>query len=141
MRRRDSALADANFDFDAGSAQPLGAVAGDFGIGIEGGRNHALDSGGDECLGAGAGAAGVIAGFQGDVCGAAMQAIRWLRAGLFQGDNFGVVEEVVFMPALADHLAGRVDDDAAHGGIGRGEADAAPGEFESPLHPVRVLLR
>ena len=57
-----------------------------------------------------------------------------------EGDDFGVVEQVVFMPAFADDLAGAVENHAAYGGIGRGERDAAPGQFEGALHPVGVLI-
>ena len=42
-----------------------------------------------------------------------------------EGDDFGVVEQVVFVPAFADDLAGAVEDDAADGGVGRAYADAA----------------
>ncbi len=44
------------------------------------------------------------------------------------------------MPAFADELAGAVEDDAADGGVGRGDADAAAGEFEGALHPVDVFI-
>ena len=48
--------------------------------------------------------------------------------------------EVVFVPALANDLAGAIEDDAADGGVGRGDADAAAGEFEGALHPVEVFV-
>ena len=42
------------------------------------------------------------------------------------------------MPALADDLAGAVENDAADGGIGRGDTDAAARELEGAAHPVEV---
>ena len=140
LMRRASVSQTPMFVSNAGGAQCFHAVAGDVGIGIAGGGDDACDSGGDEGFGAGAGAAGVIAGFEGDVGGAALETISLsCYCWLFEGGDFGVVEEVVFVPAFADELAGAVEDDAADGGIGRGEADAAAGEFESALHPVGVL--
>jgi hypothetical protein len=59
--------------------------------------------------------------------------------GVFKGGNFGVVEELIFVPALADEVASVVDYDAAYGWVGGCEADAAPGEREGAVHPVGVL--
>ena len=44
------------------------------------------------------------------------------------------------MPALADDLAGAVENDAADGGVGRGDADAAARQLEGAPHPVGVLV-
>ena len=82
----------------------------------------------------------MVAGLERDVGSAAAETLFGVLLSFAKGDDFGVVEEVVFMPALADHLAGAVEDDAANRGIGRGESDAAPGQFEGALHPVCVLL-
>ena len=49
------------------------AVAGDGGVGVDGGGDDAAEAGGDEGLGAGRGAAGVVAGLEGDVGGAAFE--------------------------------------------------------------------
>ena len=68
-------LADSDSNFDARRAQALHAVAGDGGIGIDGGGDDAREPGGDQRLGAGAGAAGVVAGLQGDVGRAAAQTL------------------------------------------------------------------
>ena len=133
-------LADAECDVNAGGAQAVRAVAGDGGVGVDGGRDHAFEAGGDEGLGAGPGAAGVVAGLERDVGGAAAKAFFGMLLRLPEGDDFGVVEQVVLVPAFADDLAGAVEDDAADGGIGRGKSDAAAGEFEGALHPVDVLL-
>ena len=133
-------FADAEGGFDAGGAQCFHAVAGDVGVGVGGGGDYAGDSGGDEGLGAGAGAAGVVAGLESDVGGAAAEAVFFVvLCGVFEGGDFGVVEEVVFVPAFADEFAGAVEDDAAYSGVGRGEADAAAGQFEGALHPVGVV--
>jgi hypothetical protein len=52
--------------------------------------------------------------------------VLWPR----EGDDFGVVEQVVLVPALAGDLAGAVENDAADGGVGRGDADAAARQLE-----------
>ncbi len=87
----------------------------------------------------------MIAGFKSDVGGAALETILFLICegmlfGFVEGDDFGVVAEVVFVPAFADDLAGAVEDDAADGGVGRGNADAATGQVEGALHPVGVFV-
>ncbi len=63
---------------------------------------------------------------------------RLLRG--IEGDDFGVVDEVVFVPAFACDLAGAVEDDAADGGVGRGEGDAAAGELEGALHVLGIVI-
>ncbi len=131
-------FAGANRGFDAGGLQGLEAVAGDGGVGVDGGGNDATDAGGDEGLGAGRGAAGVVAGLEGYVSGAAVDGFSGLLRG-FEGGDFGVVEEVVLVPAFASELAGAVEEDAAYGGIGRGEGDAAASEIKGAMHPVGVL--
>ena len=65
-------MAGADFGLDAGGAEGGEALAGDGGVGVNGGGDDAADAGGDEGLGAGRGAAGVVAGLEGDVgCAAA----------------------------------------------------------------------
>jgi hypothetical protein len=59
----------------------------------------------------------VIAGFERDVDGAAFEAILFLiREGmlfcLVERNDFGVVAEIVLVPALANDLSGAVEDDA-----------------------------
>ncbi len=125
LRRRASALADSDFCLKAGRTQCFHAVAGDVGVGIDGGGDHARQARGDEGLSAGAGAAGVVAGLEGDVGGAAAQTVLFLIGegvlpGFVESDDFSVVEQVVLVPALADDLSGAIEDDAADGGIGRG---------------------
>jgi hypothetical protein len=98
-------------------------VAGYGGIGIDGGGDDADHAGGDKGLGAGRGAAGVVAGLERDVGCPAFGA----RACLAKGNDFGVVEEVVFVPAFTGKLSVAVEHNAAHGGIGRGKGDASAG--------------
>ena len=87
-------LADAERDLDAGGAQAIGAVSRDIGIGIDGGGDDALDAGGDQGFRAGAGAAGVVAGLEGDVGGGAAEAffrvlLACLRAARFRRGREG----------------------------------------------------
>jgi hypothetical protein len=119
-------LADTDGGLDSGGAEGFHAVAGDGGVGVDGGGDDTAEAGGDEGLGAGWGAAGVVAGLEGDVGGAAFDRVAGLLR-IFEGGDFGVVDEVVLVPAFAGELAGVVEEDAADGGIGRGESDAAAG--------------
>ena len=47
--------------------------------------------------------------------------------GFAKGDDFSVVEQVVFVPAFSDNLAGAIEDDAADGRVWGAYADAAAG--------------
>ena len=85
-------FADADGDLDARGAQCFHAVAGDGGVGVDGGGDDAGESGGDERFSAGRRAAGVIAGFERDVGGAAVEAIARVLFGFVERDDFGVVE-------------------------------------------------
>ena len=60
--------------------------------------------------------------------------------GFVESDDLGVIEQVVLVPALADDLAGTIEDDAADGGIRRTDADAAPRQLERALHPACVFF-
>jgi len=133
-------LADADCDFNAGGAHAVRAVSGDVGVGIDRGRDDALEAGGDEGFCTGTGAAGVIARFEGDIGGAAAKAFPGVLLCDPEGDDFGVIEQVVLMPALTGHLPGAIENHAAHGGIGGRNGDAAAGKFEGALHPVGVLV-
>jgi len=59
---------------------------------------------------------------------------------LFESDDFRVVEQVVLVPALAHDLVGAVENHAAHGGVRRGDADAAACQFKGALHPVEIEI-
>ncbi len=94
-------LEDADGDVDAGGAEFGDALAADEGVGIDGGDDAAGDFGGDEGVGAGAGAAVVAAGLEGDVGGGACDGVAAF-GGLLEGDDLGVVAVVVAMRALAE---------------------------------------
>ena len=82
----------------------------------------------------------MIAGLQSDVGGGAAETnFVVVLYGVFESCDFCMVEDVVFVPALAQEFAVLVDNDAANGGVGGRQADAATGEVESALHPVGVL--
>ena len=71
-------LLDAELDVDPGRAQPVGAAAGELGR-VGDGDDDAGDAGGDQRVGAGAGAAGVRARLEGDDGGAAAGPLAGLR--------------------------------------------------------------
>jgi hypothetical protein len=100
-------------------------VAGNVGIGIDGGGDHAAKFGGDECLRAWRRAAGVIAWLKRDESGSAVEPLAGVLLGFAQGDNFSVVEKIVFVPSLANDLAGAVEDDTTDGGIWRSDGDTS----------------
>jgi len=127
---------DADSGLDARRAQCFHAVAGYCRIGVNGGGDDADHAGGDKGLGAGRGVACVVAGLKGDVGCPAFGA----RACLAKRDDFGVVEEVVFVPAFTGKLSVAVEEDAADGGIGRGEGNTSAGEVEGALHALKVLI-
>jgi hypothetical protein len=67
-----------------------------------------------------------------------VNAVAGVSRGLAKGDDLGVVEQIVLVPTLANDLAGAVENDAADGGIRRGDADAAASKLEGAAHPVVV---
>jgi len=71
-------------DFDVGGAEFGEALTADERVGIDGGDDAADDAGGDERVRAGAGAALVGAGFEGDVGGGAADVVVE-GCGLFEG--------------------------------------------------------
>jgi hypothetical protein len=113
-------------------------LAADQRVGIDGGDDAAGDFGGDERVGAGAGAAVMAAGLEGDVGGGAFYGVA-VRGGLLEGDDLGVVSGVVKVGAFADDFS-FVYEDAAHLGIGTGEADGLAGELYGALHEVLVAF-
>ena len=122
---------------DACGLEGLEAVAGNGGVGVDGGDNYAGEAGGDEGRGARRSAAGVVARLEGYVGGAVFYGFFGMLCG-FQSGDFGVVAEVVLVPAFAGWLAVSVEEDAAYGGVGRSEGEAAAGEGEGAVHPVEV---
>ena len=67
--------ADAEGGLDAGGDERTHAVAGDGWVRVGGGGYYAGDACREEGLGAGSGAAGVIAGLEGDVGGGAAETV------------------------------------------------------------------
>ncbi len=92
----------------------------------------------DQRVGAGRCAASVIARFERDVSCAAPNSVASAFGGCAQRDDFGVIDEVVFVPSFAGKLAGGVENDAADGGIGRGDSDAFARELKGAPHPIKV---
>ncbi len=88
------------------------------------------DPGLDQSLGTGAGPAGVVAGFEGDVGGAATGP----PAGRAQGVDLGVRPSGALVEALADRVSRRVEDDASDDRIGAGRAETAGGERDGSTH-------
>jgi hypothetical protein len=126
--------------FQARPTQVVKAVTGDRDVGIDGGGDHAAQARVNQRLGAGAGAAGVVAGLKGNVGGAAAQSLTGVLLGDFEGCNFGVIPQVVLVPAFASYLSRAIEENAAHGGVGRGDADAAPRQRQGVPHPVLILV-
>jgi hypothetical protein len=128
-------FAGAGVDRYAGGAKGSKPSSSNFGIGILGGGDNSGDACVEESLGAGAGTAGEMAGFERDV---SRGAAGFFTSG-FERDNFGVVARVILVEALADDVAG-VDDDATYGGIRACEADAFARECEGTLHEADVVV-
>jgi hypothetical protein len=85
------------------------------------------DADGDECVRAGAGAAVVGAGFEGDAGSGVVEVVAG-GAGLVQRDDLGVVAGVVEVRAFAQDVFA-VEEDAADGWIGGGEGSGAASEL------------
>src|SRR5699024_6571220 len=96
---------EAGLDLDAGGAQPIRPAALAYAR-VRECEDHARDTGVDERLRAGAGAAGVIAGFEGDDRGRALGAVE-----VAERVDLGVGGAGAVVPALGERLAGRGEDD------------------------------
>ena len=83
------------------------------GIGL--GEDDSGDASLEQRLGAGPGSTDMSARFKGDHC----RATASMCSGLLQGDDLGMHGAGSAMKALANDLAGNVEDDAAHSWIGR----------------------
>lgn len=130
-------------DFDACRAKFGDALAAYLGVGVLGGDDAACDTGGDEGVGAGAGAALVAAGFERDVGGGSGGADATL-GGLLESDDLGVVAVVVDMRAFTNDLGGAspgrcAGEDATYLRIWRCQADSLGGERQGSLHEEFVL--
>ena len=117
-------LKDAESDFDPCVTEFGKTPTADLRIRVLGGDDAAADSGGDEGVGAGAGAAVMAAGFEGDVGRGSFDGEAAL-CGLFEGDDLRVVAVGVEVRAFAYDLRGasagwRLGKDAAYLRVGRG---------------------
>lgn len=134
---------------DARFAQARAAAAGVL-SGVGDREDDACDARGDECLGAGAGATGVIAGFEGDDGGepggrapvVRSVELRGLGAPLIERAGPRELRERIHLrvrraraavPALRHDLAGGGDEHAADLGV-HAEGGAARGELERATH-------
>jgi hypothetical protein len=63
-----------------------------------------------------------------------------LRSRLLDGDDFRVVAAIVLMKALAHHNVA-LNQHAADGRVGGGEADRFLGLLQGTLHPLLVNIR
>jgi hypothetical protein len=133
-------LAGSDRDFDFRGVERFKAAAGNGGVGVDGCGDDTAEARLNERVGAGRRAAGDVAGLEGDVGSATVDAVACVRCRLAEGDDLGVIEEIVLVPALSDDLAGAIENDAADGGVGRGDADAAARELEGAAHPVEVEI-
>ena len=77
----------------------------------------------------------MVAGLERDISSRASRPIP----RLLQGDNLRMVPVVVLMKAFAGYAAA-LREDAADGGVGRGEADGLSRQLERSLHPLPILL-
>ena len=116
-------------DPDPGGAQRGGAAGRDR-VGVGHGDDHPGDPGLDERGAAGAGAAGVVAGFQSDDGGAALGPLPGLR----QGDDLGVRPAGVRVEALPHDLAVVVEQHAADHRVGAGRAEPARRQLDRTPH-------
>ena len=124
-------------NFDAGAAEFCDTLTADLRVRVLGGDNAARDTGRDESVGTGAGAAVVTAGLECDICGGALGGDA-SGGGLFEGDDFGVVAIVVEVGAFADDFGflplSRTDEDATYLRVWGGEAGGLTCELEGSLH-------
>jgi hypothetical protein len=116
-------------DLDAGHPQGLRAACG-VGVGVALGVHHAAYAGSDQRLGAGAGAAGVVAGLEGDHGGGASGAVT----GSGEGVDLGVRRARTAVEPLGHGAAVVVEQDAADAGVGAGGHARGGCELEGAPH-------
>ena len=80
-------------------------MTGNIRVGINRSCNDALQSRLNQRLGARRSASRVVARLQSDVSRAAFEPFARMLPGDAQGDGFGMVEQIIFVPALASHLS------------------------------------
>ena len=116
-------------DLDAGLAQGLRAACRD-GVGVTLGVHHPSYAGGDQRLRAGAGAAGVVAGLEGDHGGRASSALPGHREGV----DLGVRRAGAPVEPLGHGAAVVVEQDAADAGVGAGGHARGGRDLEGAPH-------
>jgi hypothetical protein len=105
-------------DFDSSRTQAGNALTVHLGVGVDGGDDHPCNACGDQRVRAGPSSSLVAARFESDVSGRTVG----LRAGLLKGHHLGVVATVKFVKAFP-HQVVALNQDAAYGRVGGGEAD------------------
>ena len=110
----------------------LKASAADKGIGVDGCNDDTPEAGGDEGVGAGAGATLMAAGLESDVGGGSLDG-ETARGGLFEGHDLGVIVVVVKMCAFTQNLV-VAGDDAADLRVGARKRDGVGGKVERAPH-------
>ena len=119
---------------DPGGTQGVGTPSGE-GAGVGLGVDDAGHPGVEQGLGARTGAAGVVAGLEADVGGAAAGPLT----GPGERVHLGVRGARAAVVALADHGTVAVDDDGADAGVGVG-LRAERGQLEGTAHQRGVAL-
>jgi hypothetical protein len=77
----------------------------------------------------------MVARLQGYIGRAAAQALARVLLCDFESSDLSVVELVVLMPALANHLPSTIQNHAAHSRVRRSHANSAPSQLKRSLHP------
>jgi hypothetical protein len=124
-------------DFDPGGAEFCDTLTADCWVGVNCSDDDPGDSSGDEGIRAWSGATVVAARFEGDIGGGSGY-VHAAFGGLLECGDFGVVAGVVKVDARGDDLV-LTGEDAAHLGVGRGEASGLAGEGEGLPHEGFVV--
>ena len=122
-------------NFNASRLQAGDALSGNERVGVAAGDDDAGDTGGNQRVGTGRGAALMRAGFEADVGGGATGG----SARFAQGVRFGVRLTGADVKAFADGFTA-FDDHAADARVRGGGEDALSCQFEGGLHPGFILL-
>ncbi len=115
-------LEHSGLNLNAGGKQSLNAGAVDQGIRVAGGNDNPPHTRRQQRLGTRSGSSLMVARLEGDVSSRAPRQIP----RLLQGADLRMIAFVVFMEALAGQAAA-LHEDAADGGVGRGDADGPAG--------------
>jgi len=83
----------------------------------------------------------MVARLQRHVSCTAFEPIACVLFGNPQRNCFGMIQQVVLMPAFARNLPGAVQNDATHSRVGRTDRNAASRQFQCALHPMPVYFQ